>query len=176
LDWKILTINPTRVKNKLFTLTVSIFFDHPCKPIPLPQNPRYTKKDCSVVLAVIDPPDTFSQTLLDWIRLEPLEIILVTTSEWTAAVMAHVNKVPPFTLHYGPISFQVLESGILSHRYQQVVGYRKAKGKIILRSDDDVFWHSTQAIDYLLAPFGSKDEPLPTDPKQRVGAVMGKQL
>ncbi|KAL4721742.1 hypothetical protein ACLX1H_011236 [Fusarium chlamydosporum] len=157
-----------------------LFFKKPCRPFPLPRSPRYEPKDASVVLAVVDPPDTFTRTLTDWALQGPLEIILVTTPRWKSLVENHAQDAVKGIAIHPPIRVLVCE--IPSHREQQVMGYRAARGRIILRSDDDVFWHHPKAISYLLAPFGSIVDGSVSRrnewrrPSNEVGGVVGMHI
>lgn len=133
-----------------------------------------------MVLAVIDPPESFTRTLADWVLQGPLEIILVTTRRWKALVEKHAQEAVKGVASHPPI--KVLVSEIPSHREQQVIGYRAARGKIILRSDDDVFWHHPKAISYLLAPFGpmsfadAAEEEKRLQDRNEIGGVIGMHM
>ncbi|KAK9793293.1 putative N-acetylglucosaminyltransferase [Seiridium cardinale] len=167
------------VWNSIIFIISYLYSGRLCKAIPLPRSPLYEPSDASVVLAVVDPPKTFTETVIQWAQQEPLEIILVTTPKWKAKVDTHVQYAIQQLAVHPPI--HVLVCKIESHREQQVMGYRAAQGRIILRSDDDIFWHHPQALSYLLAPFGSKTKPKvgarkDVRSKDSIGAVVGMQM
>ncbi|KAF9877516.1 hypothetical protein CkaCkLH20_05216 [Colletotrichum karsti] len=130
------------------------------KPVPLPRKPTYKTGDVSIVVATINTPDTFTDSLRLWLANLPKEIIIVTIERDLQRVVDLVQPV----IAEGDNRITVLTADYASKRAQMVVGIEQAKGKILACVDDDAFW-SYASLEHLIAPF--------EDPK--VGGAVGKQ-
>ncbi|OHW91148.1 polysaccharide synthase [Colletotrichum incanum] len=131
------------------------------KPIPLPDNPSYQSTDVSIIVATIETPDSFTDCLRLWLANHPKEIIIVTIDRDLQRVHDLVKPV----IIEGDDRISVTTADYVSKRYQMVVGFKEAKGKILAFVDDDAFWGTLKVLPYLLAPL--------EDPK--VGGTIGKQ-
>ncbi|KAG8156312.1 hypothetical protein KVR01_013847 [Diaporthe batatas] len=140
---------------------VEASLDKAYKPLPLPENPQYSTQDVSIVVATIDTPGTLPQSLCEWLRNDPHEIIIVTIQRDLQLVQSLVSQVP----HAATIT-RVVTCGITNKREQLAKGIRMARGQIIALVDDDAFWPATTVLPFLLAG-------LEADPS--VGGVQGRQ-
>ncbi|CCF34064.1 glycosyltransferase family 2 [Colletotrichum higginsianum] len=131
------------------------------KPIPLPEKPSYQSTDVSIIVATINTPDSFTNSLRLWLANRPKEIIIVTIERDLQRVYDLVKPI----VDEGEDRISVMTADYASKRHQMVVGVQEAQGKILALVDDDAFWNTTEVIPYLLAPF--------ENPK--VGGVTGKQ-
>ncbi|WYZ39928.1 hypothetical protein EsH8_IV_000269 [Colletotrichum jinshuiense] len=131
------------------------------KPLPVPEAPNYKSTDVSIIVATIDTPDSFTDSLRLWLSNNPGEIIIVTIERDLKRVH---DLVEPVIAECGD-RISLMTADYANKRHQLAVGIKEAKGKILALVDDDVFWGNTEVLPYLLAGF--------EDPE--VGAAVGKQ-
>ncbi|CRK17469.1 hypothetical protein BN1723_016421 [Verticillium longisporum] len=132
-----------------------------CQPFELAENPTFAPSDVSIVIATIQPDDSFTRALRLWLENKPKEIIIVTITRDLEAVKELVSD-----LEHGQDIIQVLAINHANQRQQQIHGIKMTTGKIILLADDDTFCTNSKVVPWLLAPL---ENP-------RIGAVGGKQL
>ncbi|KAF8855410.1 hypothetical protein BDZ45DRAFT_595553, partial [Acephala macrosclerotiorum] len=121
------------------------------KPAPVASNPTFTpKEDVSVIIPALSPPAEFKACLQRIFENDPLEIIIVTTEEHLEKVTKLVNEV---VSHNGlDLSKVILVTSKQGARVQYRAGVEKAKGSIIAKCDDHVFW-SRHFLTHMLACF-----------------------
>lgn len=137
-------------------------------PVPLSSDPRFNpSRDVSVIVPTIDADDTFAEALVTWLLNKPLEIIIVTIESRLSETRRLVTKACQKSSGGSAATIpRVTVLGVprAGKRLQMSYGIRRAKGSIIILSDDDAFWPSL-LLHYVLACF--------EDP--RVGGVGTRQ-
>lgn len=125
------------------------------KPALVASNPTFTpKKDVSVVIPTLSPPAAFKACLQRIFENDPLEIIIVTTEEHLDKVTKLVRDVVSDQgLDLSKVVFVTSEQGA---RVQFTAGVEKAKGSIIAKCDDHIFW-SRHFLTHMLACFEDRN-------------------
>ncbi|KAL5356272.1 glycosyltransferase like family 2-domain-containing protein [Aspergillus floccosus] len=122
------------------------------KPIPVPRQPTYSPRDCSIILPTVDPnnPD-FEECLVSCLRNGPGAIIIVTVGE----KLTNLTKtlVSPIQALFPDTKITVEASNVANKRLQVSHGLQFVKTKITVLLDDHVFWPSTKFLPTTLAPF-----------------------
>lgn len=136
------------VGNSLYRYTrliVNLFAFCRLRPIPIPENPRLTSKDVTVVIPSIEGD---GEELIDTIRsilvTEPYEIILVT-------VKAHELQARLMIKTMGTSKVRVCSVAHPNKRRQMVRAIPEVKTDITVFADDDVTWPSKLLL-WMLAP------------------------
>lgn len=130
------------------------------KPLPVPDKPHYHPSDVSLIVATIDTPDTFPESIRQWMENEPKEIIVVTILRDLQHVQKLLAQVPESE---GKVKIMVAH--VANKREQLATGIHIAKGSIMALVDDDAFWPKSTVLPFLLAGF--------EDPE--VGCLQGLQ-
>ncbi|KAI3399493.1 hypothetical protein diail_6755 [Diaporthe ilicicola] len=132
------------------------------EPFPIPDNPLFTSKDVSVMVALLTPPKIFELCLKSWLKNQPYEVILVTTFDYFQVVLSTLETYDLTTEERAIIKVVHLEEGVSGHRLQHTMGFQEASGKIMAITDDQILW-ADGLLEHMLACF--------EDPK--VGAAGG---
>ncbi|PSR88529.1 polysaccharide synthase [Coniella lustricola] len=116
------------------------------KSKPIPEKPKFTSKDVTVVIPTIhNRMEELRPSLLSILACRPHELILITTAEKHKA-LEDLTK----SLNYPRI--RVLFTGIANKRLQVCAALPEVRTAITIMADDDVTWPDT-LIPWILAPF-----------------------
>ncbi|KAE8444648.1 hypothetical protein EG329_014396 [Mollisiaceae sp. DMI_Dod_QoI] len=119
------------------------------KPAPIAENPTFTpEEDVSVLVNTLNPPPAFKACLVRWYENNPLEIVITTTKTHFGDVLSIVNRAISEN-GLDPTRFIVITSE-KGARVQFKAGIEKAKGNIIAKVDDHIFW-SRKYLNHMLA-------------------------
>lgn len=139
---------------------INTSFGDKYQALPLPDKPHYQPSDVSLIVATIDTPSTFPESVRLWLKNKPKEIIVVTIERDLHHVQKLLAQVPE---SQGKV--QVLTTPVANKREQLAVGIKVAQGSIMALVDDDAFWPKSTVLPFLLAGF--------EDPQ--VGCLQGMQ-
>jgi cellulose synthase/poly-beta-1,6-N-acetylglucosamine synthase-like glycosyltransferase len=116
------------------------------KPIPIPDEPKYTSNDVTVIIPTIDGEgEELRETIRSCLKAEPREILLVT-------VDANIDRATKMAAALSPKSIRVLSVGQANKRRQMCRAIPEVTTAITLFADDDVMW-PPKMMQWILAPF-----------------------
>ncbi|KAL4945615.1 nucleotide-diphospho-sugar transferase [Aspergillus oleicola] len=122
------------------------------RPTPVPKNPSYHPRDCTVIFPAVDPqnPD-FNECLTSCLMNEPGVVIIITVG----SAMTELTKriVAPFQRRFPYTRIRVKASNVANKRIQIATGLQYVDTKITILLDDRVFWPSPRFLPTILAPF-----------------------
>lgn len=126
-------------------LVVNLFAFCRLRPIPIPENPKLTSKDVTVVIPSIEGHgDELENTIRSILLTEPYEIILVT-------VEAHEMRAKVMVKDMGSTKVRVCWVAHPNKRRQMVRAIPEVKTDITVFADDDVTWPPKLLL-WMLAP------------------------
>ena len=117
------------------------------RPIPIPENPRLTSQDVTVVvpsLALYQDRDELWNTVHGILATDPFEVILVTIDE-------NVQRVKLMVKSMATTKVRVLSVAQPNKRRQMVRAIPEVSTSITIFADDDVKWPET-LLPWMLAP------------------------
>ena len=115
------------------------------RPIPIPETPRLTSKDVTVVIPSLggDGADLWN-TMWSILATEPAEIILVT-------IQAHLQRAEMMVKCMGTSNIRIFSVAQPNKRRQMVRAIPEVRTDITIFADDDVSWPS-MLLPWMLAP------------------------
>ncbi|KAK8036861.1 hypothetical protein PG994_015358 [Apiospora phragmitis] len=117
------------------------------KSKPIPQKPKYTPLDVTVVIPTIhNAPEALRTQLQSILGCKPYEMIMVTTSDKYEALRKFVSTLRSSS------NIHVLCTDIANKRIQVCKALPKVTTKITILADDDVRWPE-KLLPWILAPF-----------------------
>ena len=120
------------------------------QPTPLPENPRLTSQDVTVVIPSIEGAgDVLSKTVRSILATEPYEIILVT-------IEANLHRAQAMVKVMGTSRIKILEVTSPNKRRQMVRAIPEITTSITIFADDDVLW-PPKLLPWMLAPLEDDD-------------------
>ena len=126
-------------------LVVNLFAFSRLRPIPIPENPRLTSQDVTVVIPSIEGDgEVLCETICSILATEPSEIILVT-------INANLERAQLMVKHMGTTKVKVLSVRCPNKRRQMVQALPEIKTDITVFADDDVLW-PPKLLPWMLAP------------------------
>lgn len=122
------------------------------KSKPIPEKPKFTSKDVTVVIPTIhNRMEELRTPLRSILACEPFELILVTTAEKHADLQNLADSLKAENPLNAP-RIRVLFTLIANKRMQVCAALPEVKTDITIMADDDVTWPSTM-MPWILAPF-----------------------
>ncbi|KAF2839321.1 glycosyltransferase family 2 protein [Patellaria atrata CBS 101060] len=117
------------------------------KSIPVPEYPKYTPKDVTVVIpALLDEDvDSLRETIQSCLSNEPYELLLVT-------VTSNLHRAKELVASLPSNKIKVFDVAQPNKRRQMLRGIGEVTTPITIFADDDVTW-SKRTLEYMLAPF-----------------------
>lgn len=126
-------------------LVVNLFAFSRLRPIPIPENPRLTSQDVTVVIPSIEGDgEVLCETICSILATEPSEIILVT-------INANLERAQSMVKHMGTSKVKVLSARCPNKRRQMVQALPEIQTDITVFADDDVLW-PPKLLPWMLAP------------------------
>ena len=126
-------------------LVINLYAFCRLRPIPIPENPRLTSKDVTVVIPSIEGAgEELWDTIQSILVTEPYEIILVT-------VEAHEPRAKLMVKNMGTSKVRVCCVAHPNKRRQMVRAIPEVKTDITIFADDDVTW-PPKLLPWMLAP------------------------
>ncbi|MCJ1458737.1 hypothetical protein MMC28_009111 [Mycoblastus sanguinarius] len=115
------------------------------RPIPIPENPRLTSQDVTVVIPSIEGDgDVLWETICSILATEPFEIILVTIDANTTRAQLMVKSM-------GTSKIRIRSVANPNKRRQMVCAIPEIQTDITVFADDDVLW-PPRLLSWMLAP------------------------
>ncbi|KAF2462294.1 nucleotide-diphospho-sugar transferase [Lineolata rhizophorae] len=115
------------------------------RPVPLPPNPTYSKKDVTVVMPTADPTEQFAASLRSIATQGPGKILVVTVGAEKSKKARRIAEIVPGNI-------EVVDHGVMSKREQLCAGIRLVKTPLVFEADDSIFWPDG-FIEHMIAPF-----------------------
>lgn len=137
---------------RYFRLIVNILAFYLIRPIPIPENPRLTSQDVTVVipsLALEKDRDEFWATVHSILATDPFQVILVTIEE-------NVERVRLMVKNMTTDKVRVLSVTHPNKRRQMVRAIPEIRTNVTVFADDDVKWPRT-LLPWMLAPLESEE-------------------
>ncbi|CAM1504490.1 Fc.00g020810.m01.CDS01 [Cosmosporella sp. VM-42] len=132
--------------HRYFRLIVHCVSHWTYKSKPIPENPKFTNKDVTVIVPTIHNAfDELRPSLQSILACQPAELILVTTHDKRKAL----ERLADSLAHP---KVRVLSTPIANKRLQVCEALPKVATGITIMADDDVTWPST-LMQWILAPF-----------------------
>lgn len=126
-------------------LAVNVFAFTRLTPIPLPENPRLTSQDVTVVIPSIEGSgDVLWETIRSILMTEPAEIILVT-------IRANLERARFMVKEMGTPKIRVFSVAYPNKRRQMVRAIPEVRTEITIFADDDVLFPPT-LLPWMLSP------------------------
>ena len=126
-------------------LVVNLFAFYRLRPIPIPEIPRLTPKDVTVVIPSIGGDgEVLWETIRSILATEPFEIILVT-------IDANVTRAQLMVKHMGTSRVKIRSVPYPNKRRQMVRALGDIQTDITVFADDDVLW-PPKLLPWMLAP------------------------
>lgn len=115
------------------------------RPIPIPENPRLTSQDVTVVIPSIEGDgEVLWETIRSILTTEPFEIILVT-------IHANLARAQQMVKHMGTSRVKIRSVSYPNKRRQMVRALPEIQTDITVFADDDVLW-PPKLLPWMLAP------------------------
>lgn len=123
------------------------------RPFPVPDQPSYSRRDVTVIIPTVEPKNKDFKGCLESIwKNEPREIFIVVVGEqMKTQTQSIVDRLP--TECTGHTKITVLSTDEANKRRQIVHALEYVRTKIVVLSDDHVFWSSPKFLPTVLAPF-----------------------
>lgn len=116
------------------------------RPIPIPETPKYTSKDVTIILPTIATGgEELKTTLQTCVQAEPYELILVTVDN-------NVENLSKLAKSINSKKIRVLSIREANKRRQMCRAIPEVTTDIIIFVDDDVIWPA-KVLQWMLAPF-----------------------
>lgn len=126
-------------------LVINLYAFCRLRPIPIPENPRLTSKDVTVVIPSIEGAgEELWDTIRSILATEPYEVILVT-------IEAHEPRAKLMVKNMGTSKVRVCCVAHPNKRRQMVRAIPEVKTDITIFADDDVTW-PPKLLPWMLAP------------------------
>ena len=126
-------------------LVVNLFAFFRLRPTPIPENPRLTPQDVTVVIPSIEGDgEILTETIRSILATEPFEIILVTIHPHLARAEAMIKAMGTFKIRLRSVAYP-------NKRRQMVRAIPEITTDITVFADDDVLWPS-KLLPWMLAP------------------------
>ena len=126
-------------------MIVNLFAFARFRPIPIPQAPRLSSQDVTVILPSIEGDGkVLWESLESILNTEPFEVILVTTDSNLEQARCMVKKM-------GTTRIRVLSIAYPNKRHQMVRAIPEVRTNVTVFADDDVFW-PPKVLQWMLAP------------------------
>ena len=130
---------------RYFRLVVNLFAFCRLRPIPIPENPRLTSQDVTVVIPSIEGNgEGLEGTIRSILLTEPFEVILVT-------LHANLTRAEAMVRLMGTSKVRIKSVTYPNKRRQMVHAYPDIKTDITILADDDVLW-PPKLLPWMLAP------------------------
>ena len=125
---------------------VNLFAFSRLRPVPLPESPRLTSQDVTVVIPSIEGAgNEIFETIRTILATEPFEVILVT-------IDANVEKARTMVKSMDTSRVKVQSISYANKRRQMVCAIPEIQTDITIFADDDVWW-PPKLLPWMLAPF-----------------------
>ena len=130
---------------RYFRLVVNLFAFSRLRPIPIPEVPRLTSQDVTVVIPSIEGDgEVLWETIRSILATEPFEIILVT-------IDANLTQAQLMIKHMGTSKVKIRSVSYPNKRRQMVCALPDIRTDITVFADDDVLW-PPKLLPWMLAP------------------------
>ena len=124
---------------------VNLFAFIKIRPIPIPENPKLTSQDVTVVIPTIDGDgEVLSETIRTILATEPFELILVT-------IDANLDRAHTMLKTMGTSRIKIRSVASPNKRRQMVRAIPEITTDITIFADDDVLW-PPNILPWMLAP------------------------
>ncbi|KAF2135870.1 glycosyltransferase family 2 protein [Aplosporella prunicola CBS 121167] len=121
-----------------------------CKPCQIPDCPRYTTEDVTVIIPTVEPfGRDFDECIHSVIANRPAKVLVVTVGE------EKTRLAKEFCQEFG-LLVEVLSVLKANKREQTVRALQEVQTKIVVQCDDTVFWPKT-LLPWIIAPFENPD-------------------
>ncbi len=142
-------------KNSLYRyarLIVNLWAFYTFKPIPIPENPKLTGQDVTVIVPSLDGDgDELVETIRTILDNEPFELLLVTITANRAKAEKMLERMPAYNSR-----IRLFTIKHPNKRRQMTRAIPEVRTKITIFADDDVSWPRT-ALPWILAPFDTDE-------------------
>lgn len=126
-------------------LVVNLFAFSRLRPIPIPEIPRLTSQDVTVIIPSIEGDgEVLCETIRSILATEPFEIILVT-------INANLTRAQLMVKYMGTSRVKIRSVPCPNKRRQMVLALPDVQTDITVFADDDVLWPRT-LLPWMLAP------------------------
>ena len=126
-------------------LIINLYAFSRLRPIPIPENPKLTSKDVTVIIPSIEGSgNDIWETIRSIMATEPFEIHVVT-------IDANVEKAREMVRNMGTSKVKVHSITYPNKRRQLVCAIREIQTDVTIFADDDVIW-PPKLIPWMLAP------------------------
>ena len=126
-------------------MVVNVFAFIRLRPIPIPENPKLSSQDVTVIIPSISGDgEVLWETIESILSTEPFEVIIVTIDPNFERAQCMIRKMDTARV-------RVLSIAYPNKRHQMVRAIPKIKTSITVFADDDVLWPS-KLLQWMLAP------------------------
>ncbi|KUL81669.1 hypothetical protein ZTR_11129 [Talaromyces verruculosus] len=128
------------------------------RPVPIPDQPSYSRRDVTVIIPTVEPKNKdFKECLESIWKHEPREMFIVVVGEkmktQTQSIVDRLIECTESTEYTRHTDIVVLSNDEANKRTQIVHALNCVQTEIVAFADDHVFWSSPKFLPTVLAPF-----------------------